>query len=157
MHVLVGSDGSELAVGAARRGVSLLAGPDRVTVLTVITRVPTDVADDWGDESFSWPDEQDRRWQLELAHANAAFERTAAALVGARVEPRTEIGDVARTICDVAGELGVDAIVVGARPRHGVGRLVRGSVSEHLVHHAPCPVLVVRRDQLALDPSATPD
>jgi nucleotide-binding universal stress UspA family protein len=154
VHVLIGTDGSGLAVTAARRGVTLLSRPDRVTVLTVITRVPTDGAEDW-EESFAWPDEEDRRWNVEVAQANGALDRTAAALAGAPVETRLEIGDVARTICEVAGELGVDAIVVGSKTRHRLGRLVRGSVSEYLVHHAPCPVLVLRASQLSLDPSVS--
>jgi nucleotide-binding universal stress UspA family protein len=143
VHVLVGTDGSEFAVSVARRGVALLARPDRVTVLTVITRVPTDLADDWED-SFEWPDEQDVQWQAQIAQADAALGRTAAALPGLRVEERIEGGDVAPTICEVARELGVDAIVVGSHTRGVVGRLVAGSVSEHVVRRAPCPVLVVR-------------
>ena len=143
MHVLVGTDGSDFAVSAARRGVSLLARPDQVTVLTVITRVPHDLADDW-EESFEWPDDQDVQWQAQIAQADAALGRTAAALAGIRVEKRIEGGDIGRTICDVARELGVDAIVVGSHTRGVVGRLVTGSVSEHVVRRAPCPVLVVR-------------
>ncbi|MGH7353641.1 MAG: universal stress protein, partial [Candidatus Rokuibacteriota bacterium] len=37
-----------------------------------------------------------------------------------------------------------DLIVVGARGLGALARLVLGSVSEHVVHHAPCAVLVVR-------------
>ena len=143
MHVLVGTDGSDFAVSAARRGVSLLARPDQVTVLTVITRAPHDLADDWED-SFEWPDDQDVQWQAQIGQAEAALEQTAAALAGLHVEQRIEGGDVAPTICEVARELGVDAIVVGSHTRGVVGRLVTGSVSEHVVRHAPCPVLVVR-------------
>ena len=142
MHVLVGTDGSDFAVSAARRGVSLLARPDQVTVLTVITRVPHDLADDW-EESFEWPDDQDVQWQAQIAQADAALGRTAAALAGIRVEKRIEGGDIGRTICDVArtwcrrdrGRLAHAQVV---------GRLVTGSVSEHVVRRAPCPVLVVR-------------
>ncbi len=38
----------------------------------------------------------------------------------------------------------VDMVVVGSHGRGAVGRLFLGSVSEHVVRHAPCPVLVVR-------------
>jgi universal stress protein A len=47
-------------------------------------------------------------------------------------------------VCKVAADLGVDVIVVGSHGKTGFGRLLLGSVSEHVVRHAPCPVLVVR-------------
>jgi nucleotide-binding universal stress UspA family protein len=40
----------------------------------------------------------------------------------------------------------VDLMVVGARGLGAVTRLLLGSVSEHLLRHAHCPVLVVHRD-----------
>jgi len=38
---------------------------------------------------------------------------------------------------------GVDVIVVGSHGRTGVKRLFFGSVSERVVRHAHCPVLVI--------------
>jgi nucleotide-binding universal stress UspA family protein len=37
-----------------------------------------------------------------------------------------------------------DIVVVGTRGRSGAERLLLGSVSDHVVRHAECPVLVVR-------------
>jgi nucleotide-binding universal stress UspA family protein len=57
-------------------------------------------------------------------------------------------GLAAPAVCDWAGEAGVDMLVTGA----GHGRLqglLLGSFSRHLVDHAPCPVLVVRRPRAA--------
>ncbi|MEQ8840804.1 MAG: universal stress protein [Acidimicrobiales bacterium] len=58
--------------------------------------------------------------------------------------PRTEAGDPAEKIVDVAVEIDADLIVVGTGDRSWLSRVVSPSVSEEVIHHAPCPVLVVR-------------
>jgi nucleotide-binding universal stress UspA family protein len=55
------------------------------------------------------------------------------------------LGDIAEGLMTVAQEWEADLIVVGAHGRTGVAKLLLGSVSEALVTHAPCPVLVVKR------------
>jgi nucleotide-binding universal stress UspA family protein len=53
-------------------------------------------------------------------------------------------GSPADVIVDEAEDWGADLIVVGTRGLHGGKRLLLGSVSTKVVHHAPCDVLVVR-------------
>ena len=55
-----------------------------------------------------------------------------------------EGGDPGRALCDLAAERGATVIVAGSRGRGGLKRAVLGSVSDHLVRNAPCPVLVLR-------------
>jgi universal stress protein A len=50
-------------------------------------------------------------------------------------------------IVEHARSIGAKVIVVGTHGREGVSRLLMGSVAEYVVRHAPCPVLVVRRNE----------
>lgn len=50
------------------------------------------------------------------------------------------------SICAVASESNVELIVVGNRDRSTLKELVPGSVSNYVVHHAPCSVTVVHPD-----------
>lgn len=55
-------------------------------------------------------------------------------------------GVPAEEICHAADEIDADLIVVGAHGWGPMKRLVLGSVSAGVMHHAKCPVLVVRAD-----------
>ncbi len=53
-------------------------------------------------------------------------------------------GDPAKTIERIAAERAVDAVIVGARGLGMVGRVLQGSVSEHVATHAATTVIVAR-------------
>jgi nucleotide-binding universal stress UspA family protein len=53
-------------------------------------------------------------------------------------------GHPGESIVAAASAESADIIVVGSHGRSRIGRMVAGSVSDHVVRHAPCPVLVVR-------------
>jgi nucleotide-binding universal stress UspA family protein len=53
-------------------------------------------------------------------------------------------GDPATEIVRVAQEVEADVIVMGTHGRTGLERLFLGSVAEHVVRSAPCPVLTVK-------------
>ena len=55
------------------------------------------------------------------------------------------MGEPAREIVHLADDLGAGLIVVGSRGRGGMRRVLMGSVSDAVVRHAHCPVMVVRR------------
>jgi nucleotide-binding universal stress UspA family protein len=51
-------------------------------------------------------------------------------------------GDPAAAICRFASDVSARAIVMGSRGRGGLKRAMLGSVSDHVVRNAPCPVVV---------------
>jgi nucleotide-binding universal stress UspA family protein len=53
-------------------------------------------------------------------------------------------GGVATEIVTLAEEIGAGLIVMGSRGHGGIRRALIGSVSDSVVRHAHCPVLVVR-------------
>lgn len=61
-----------------------------------------------------------------------------------RVFAHARIGKAALAIAQVAVDYDADLIVVGTHRRRGLDRLLLGSVAEHLVRNARCPVLVAR-------------
>ncbi|AFY77050.1 universal stress protein UspA-like protein [Pleurocapsa sp. PCC 7327] len=63
---------------------------------------------------------------------------------GVRVQYEQIPGSPARTICQVAREWQANLIVIGHRGRSGLSEMLLGSVSNYVVHHAPCSVLLVR-------------
>jgi nucleotide-binding universal stress UspA family protein len=54
--------------------------------------------------------------------------------------------DPVSAILQLAVERKCDLIVVGSHGRHGMRRLLEGSVAEHVVRRATCPVLVVKNE-----------
>jgi len=64
--------------------------------------------------------------------------------LGMRVDFLIWEGEPGESIVAAAEAEGADLIVVGSHGRGAVGRFLIGSVSDHVVRHAPCPVLVVR-------------
>src|SRR5262245_19884201 len=62
-----------------------------------------------------------------------------------RVEGQVLTGDPGATLVELAKDEHVDLIVVGSHGRTGIEKLVMGSVASHVVNHAPCSTLVVKK------------
>lgn len=61
---------------------------------------------------------------------------------GVKAEFSQNSGPPGRRICDIALMWNADLIVVGSRRRRGLSELLLGSVSNYVIHHAPCSVLM---------------
>jgi nucleotide-binding universal stress UspA family protein len=58
------------------------------------------------------------------------------------IRQRVSEGNAAQVLLDASA--GADLLVVGSRGHGGFVEALLGSVSQHMVHHAACPVVVIR-------------
>lgn len=61
-----------------------------------------------------------------------------------KVKRLVELGSPDETIVARAKEGGADLIVISTHGRTGLSHILTGSVTEHVVRHAACPVLSIR-------------
>lgn len=74
---------------------------------------------------------------------------------GVEAEFTQMAGEPPQLICELAKGWDADLILVGSHGRKGIGELLLGSVSNYVMHHAPCSVLVVHQHpQKAAEASA---
>lgn len=142
------TDGSELATQALRAGLHVLAPADRTVVVTVMERV--DVSLVTGVSGFGGGVMNQEQFEDHVAAQRGAADQivreTVSELQLEDAETMVVEGDPGPALVALAGELPATVIVVGSRGRGGLKRAVLGSVSDHLVRNAPCPILVTGPD-----------
>jgi len=74
-------------------------------------------------------------------------------LLGRRSLAHIEPGTPANVLVQVASQIAADLIVVSGRTRHGTAATVLGSIPEHVLEKASCPVLVVHGDDVVWPPA----
>jgi nucleotide-binding universal stress UspA family protein len=132
--VVVGVDGSRASEAALRWA----AEQSRLTGRTLIAVIAWEPPITSSGESI--PGEFD--WRGDAASALAkAVENTLGESDAARVVQHVTEGHRARTL--VAAARDADLLVVGSRGHGGFAGLLLGSVSQHVLASAPCPVVVV--------------
>lgn len=91
-------------------------------------------------------EEFDREWaefeQQGLELLRTFSKKAIAARVSTEVSQIT--GHPSSTICEFAQSCHADLIAIGRRGRSGLQEMLLGSVSNYVVHHAPCSVLLVQ-------------
>jgi nucleotide-binding universal stress UspA family protein len=82
----------------------------------------------------------------QMDDGRALVSRTAEQLKSAGFATSMDVrdGNATDMILESAADWRPDVIVIGSHGRKGIGRLLLGSVAEHVMRHAPCAVEVVR-------------
>ena len=141
--ILLCTDGSDIAIAAVGAGLALL-GPNRdVVVLTVVEPEDPSLVTGAGHQGgVMTPDEYEAVNQQRHADAHALVADTVARLGLTDVRTAVLEGSPGIAICGYAESERAAAIVVGTCGRRGLKRAILGSVSDHVVRNAPCPVVV---------------
>jgi len=141
-HILVPVDGSPIAARAVDKALAIAeAFESAVTLIYVIdpyafTGVGTDLS--YGQaESLSAATAEA---EAALAAARQVFEAHGVEVSGSVVEGHA----VYRALLDAAEAADADLIVMGSHGRHGLEKLILGSVTAQVLSHAHLSVLVVR-------------
>ena len=140
-HVLVPLDFSTPADRALEYAIALAQQLQaRLTLLHVLHLSPLELGEMEPALSATYLDDLEADAQHLL---QASLERVQRA--GLQGDSLLVQGTPAQTIVDTAGEQGVDLIIMGTHGRTGLAHVFLGSVAEHVVRQAPCPVLVTRK------------
>lgn len=141
--VLVCLDGSDRCRLAVAEGIGVLPADTSFVIVTVIGVPDPSLVTGTGMAGGAMSaDEFDRKEAERFQAAETLLEEGKAALGLAQARTEVLTGDPGRAVCDHAESKGSAAIVMGSRGRGGFKRAVLGSVSDHVVRHAPCPVVV---------------
>lgn len=135
-RIVVGVDGSQSSIDALRWAVgqARLTGAELTAVMS--WEFPTSIAYAWGPVSDDTDWDGDTRKELEKT-----ITENLEADDAATVQRSVVRGHPARALLDASA--GAELLVVGSRGHGGFSGLLLGSVSQYVIAHASCPVLVV--------------
>ncbi len=150
MKILIATDGSDFSRAAIEKccGMLNLADNPQIKIVSVYEQMAPMATEPFAISAQYYQEMMDlARKQCETFAADSA-EQIKKALSGSNPDIETEVklGAPARVIIDDAKDWNADLIVVGSHGRGFWGRLTIGSVSDAIVHHAPCSVLIARTD-----------
>lgn len=147
MKILLAVDGSKFAKAAAWKCCEFIS-TNKTSRIKIVSAA--DTSQSFGTEPFGVSREFYLKLDNELIRAAENFVEEAKDIVEKQIGEKSTVetavlrGSPKESIIDEAEEWEADLIVVGS---HGYGffeRMLIGSVSDAILHHAPCSVLIVK-------------
>ena len=144
-RILLATDGSEGADLAASRAVDLARRTGSELHLVHVGFAPAFLTGEPGTRGY------DRMLLEEIEDEARELLRKLSWRVkvagGTVAGTHLRMGAVDLEIVALAKEIGTGLIVMGCRGHRGIRRAIEGSISDGVIRHAPCPVLVVRPEK----------
>ena len=135
-NIVVPVDFSVQSLTAIQTALELAKSPANVHVLHVVVPLTTvTVGEVWVAEDVESRISAAREYLDKFLNQHS--------VAGVTAEIRE--GDPGLQIAEYAQKLQADLIVIPSHGRHGVQRLLLGSVTERVLRHVECPILVLRR------------
>ncbi len=133
--IVVATDGSRYSSFATERAIDIAKSyGGRLTTISVV-----DVPDELYGEAPAVIDDL-----VNKAKSYVKVVNTKAEAQGVEAESLVREGESYKAIVKIAAQNKADLIVMGSHGRTGLKRLLMGSVTEKVIGHSPCPVLVVK-------------
>jgi|ERR1022692_1425309 nucleotide-binding universal stress UspA family protein len=139
-RIVVGADGSPSGLAALRWAVRQAAFTGAAVDAVIAWQYPAVAS------GYAWAPVA----VVESADYQEIAEKLVTEAINSVLDPSSDVhveavvrhGNAAQVLIEAAAD--ADLLVVGSRGHGGFAEALLGSVSQHCVHHAPCPVVVIR-------------
>ncbi|HEY0048393.1 MAG TPA: universal stress protein [Pyrinomonadaceae bacterium] len=143
MRILISTDGSDFSRAAVEKCFQIIVSPENtaikiVSVFEVIEPMDISISPEFSQELES----SARKKAQEFAEQAVA--RVKERFPNIDLTTQVSKGAPDQMLIEEAKKWSADLIVIGSHGRGFWGRMLLGSITDSLVHHAPCSVLVVR-------------
>ncbi len=134
-NILLATDGSKCSIAATEHAINFANsyGGNLIAVSVV------DVTDEFYAQA---PQAVDR--MIEKSKGYLEVVKKKAETSNVKIEPAVREGEAYEKIAELASVRKADVIFMGSHGRTGLKKLLMGSVTEKVIGHTPCPVMVVK-------------
>jgi nucleotide-binding universal stress UspA family protein len=145
MKILLATDGTKQGDSAVEMlGTFALGEGDEIKVISVVDMAVPLAIDVYGGYLPDTSELEKAARENATRVLDAGIARARQIAGGAAVAGEVLFGSPESRIVETAEDMGADLIIVGSHGYNRWERLLLGSVSDSVIHHAPCSVLVVR-------------
>lgn len=135
-RILAATDGSRYSKAAVDEAIKIAkASKGALTIVSVV-----DVTEEFETEAPELTERFERQFKAMVERI-----KKQAKAKGVKAEGIVKIGEPYNLIISAAKAKKADLIVMGSHGRRGLSRLLMGSVTERVIGHAKCAVLVIKK------------